>query len=140
MTELHKVMKKYLEVNNCYPCNTFWEEQIREAIKTDEQSEPDVEALVRPKIGEVKWENRYSTTLENDKMGRWMRIGRVNSMTIAIITKATNDETKETRFVVKVPNDNSDESIQTHYLTMTEDGAKERAETHIKKYISKFFA
>lgn len=38
MTELHKVMKKYLEVNNCYPCNTFWEKQIREAIEADEKS------------------------------------------------------------------------------------------------------
>lgn len=37
MTELHKVMKKYLETNNCYPGNKFWEKQISDAIKIDEQ-------------------------------------------------------------------------------------------------------
>ena len=54
MTELHKVMKKYLEANNCYPCNTLWEKQIREAIETDEaESEVSVDKRVMPNVKQL---------------------------------------------------------------------------------------
>ena len=66
MTELHKVMKKYLEINNCYPCNTFWEKQIREAIESDEKSSQ-LEPPVKPEIAEDSPEVIWGEPLRKKK-------------------------------------------------------------------------
>jgi len=93
-----------------------------------------LEAQVMQKIAGIRWESRYSTTLEDDKMGRWMRLGRINGMTVAIILKA-----KE-RFIVKLPNNKSYESLENAIIVTSENEAMLEAEKYIAKYVSNFFA
>jgi len=93
---------------------------------------------VMPKIAGIIWEQRYSKTLDNDKFGRWMRIGRINGMTIATITKA-EVENKPTRYVVRLPNDTGDESLQNDLITLSENEAMLEAEKYIAKYVSNFW-
>ncbi len=93
-----------------------------------------LEAQVMQKIAGIRWENRYSTTSEDDKMGRWMRLGRINGMTVAIILKA-----KE-RFIVKLPNNKSDESLENAIIVTSENEAMLEAEKYIAKYVSNFSA
>jgi len=82
---------------------------------------------------QIRWEQRYSTTSEDDKFGRWMRIGRVNGMTLAIITKVKGEFL--TKFVIALPNINGNESIHGHLIRQTEEGAINDAERHIIDYI-----
>ena len=98
-----------------------------------------VEPRVMRKIAGIQWEQRYSKTLDNDKFGRWMRIGRINGMTVAIITKA-EVENKPTRFVVKLPNNRGDESLQNNIILLSENEAMNEAEKYIAKYVSNFSA
>lgn len=93
-----------------------------------------VQQQVIQKIAGIRWESRYSATLEDDKMGRWMRLGRINGMTVAIILKA-----KE-RFIVKLPNNKSDESLENAIIVTSENEAMLEAEKYIAKYVSNFFA
>ena len=92
-----------------------------------------------PKIAGIVWEQRYSKTLDNDKFGRWMRIGRINEMTVAIITKA-EVENKPTRYVVRLPNNTGNESLQNDIITLSENEAMLEAEKYIAKYVSNFTA
>ena len=98
-----------------------------------------LEKLVMPKIAGIVWEQRYSKTLDNDKFGRWMRIGRINEMTVAIITKA-EVENKPTRYVVRLPNNTGNESLQNDIITLSENEAMLEAEKYIAKYVSNFTA
>ena len=91
-----------------------------------------IEALVKPKIAGIQWESRYSTTLKDDERGRWMRIGRINGMTVAIILKA-----KE-RFLIKLPNNSGDESLQSHIIATDLGQGMLEAEKYIAKYVSNF--
>ena len=99
----------------------------------------DHELRVMPKIAGIVWEQRYSKTLDNDKFGRWMRIGRINEMTVAIITKA-EVENKPTRYVVRLPNNTGNESLQNDIITLSENEAMLEAEKYIAKYVSNFTA
>lgn len=83
----------------------------------------------------IVWEQRYSRTLNNDKFGRWMRIGRINGMTVAIITKA-EVENKPTRYVVKLPNNTGNESLQNNIITSSENDAMLESEKYIVEYVS----
>ena len=96
-----------------------------------------VELPVMPKIAGIRWEQRYSRTLEDDNLGRWMRIGRVNGMTVAIITKIRVDPV---RFTVHLPNNKGDESVGGFITALTEQEAMERAEKYICEYVSNFSA
>lgn len=86
------------------------------------------------KIADMVWESRYSYTSADDKFGRWMRIGRINNMTVAIITKVKMGE----RFLVKLPNCRGDESIENCLILHTEEEAKKEAVKYIRKYVSNF--
>lgn len=96
-----------------------------------------LEPRVMRKIAGIRWEQRYSTTLDDDKLGRWMRIGRVNGMTVAIITKI---KIEPVRFTVHLPNNKGDESVEGFITALTEQEAMERAEKYIVEYVSKFSA
>lgn len=91
-----------------------------------------VQLEVMPKIAGIRWESRYSTTLKDDERGRWMRIGRINGMTVAIILKA-----KE-RFLIKLPNNRSDESLENHIIATDLGQGMLEAEKYIAKYVSNF--
>ena len=102
----------------------------------EEISSP-VEPEVMQKIAGIRWEQRYSTTLDDDKLGRWMRIGRVNGMTVAIITKI---KVEPVRFTVHLPNNKGDESVEGFITTLTEQEAMGKAEKYICEYASNFSA
>lgn len=72
----------------------------------------------------IIWEERYSNTSEDDKYNRWMRIGRINGMTFAIITKVKSKET--TRYLLRFPNMTGDESLSSDLICETELEAKSR--------------
>jgi hypothetical protein len=91
-----------------------------------------IEPLVKPKIAGIQWESRYSTTLKDDERGRWMRIGRINGMTVAIILKA-----KE-RFLIKLPNNKGDESLENCIIATDLGQGMLDAEKYIAKYVSNF--
>lgn len=73
MSELHKLMKHYFDLNGCYIGNEYWSKLIEKAIKTDEaESEVSVEAIVKPAndvITNIKhdidymWEECYDSEL-----------------------------------------------------------------------------
>jgi len=93
-----------------------------------------VEARVMRKIAGIRWESRYSTTLKDDERGRWMRIGKINGMTVAIILKA-----KE-RFLIKLPNNRGDESLENCIIVTDLGQGMLEAEKYIAKYVSNFSA
>ena len=84
----------------------------------------------------IEWEKRYSLTLDDDKMGRWMRIGRINGMTVAIMTKVKfeREGINEIRFLTKLPNNTGNESIQNNIVSLTEGEALAESERYIIKY------
>ncbi|MCK9209228.1 MAG: hypothetical protein M0P61_00190 [Ignavibacteriaceae bacterium] len=88
------------------------------------------------KIAPIIWEKRYSTTEADDKFGRWMRIGRINEMTVAIITKAVHLE--KIKYVVKLPNNKGDESLQSDIIVNSENEAMLEAEKFIAGYVANF--
>ena len=100
----------------------------------DEMKAIPIEPPVMQKITGIRWEQRYSTTLEDDEQGRWMRLGRINGMTVAIILKV------QERFIVKLPNNRSDESLENAIIVTSEQEAMLEAEKYIAKYVSNFSA
>ena len=82
----------------------------------------------------IIWENRYSNNEENDKFGRWMRIARVNGITMAMITKVGIEPIK---YLVQLPNNGDSESLLGTIIALTEAEAKRQAEEHIKKFIKR---
>lgn len=90
--------------------------------------------MVMQKIAGIQWESRYSTTLKDDERGRWMRIGRINGMTVAIILK------EKERFLIKLPNNSGDESLENHIIATDLGQGMLDAEKYIAKYVSNFSA
>ncbi len=88
------------------------------------------------KIAPIIWEKRYSDTSTDDKFGRWMRIGRINEMTVAIITKAVHLE--RIKYVLRLPNGKGDESLQSDIITNSENEAMLEAEKFIAGYVANF--
>jgi len=88
------------------------------------------------KIAGIIWEKRYSITEADDKFGRWMRIGRINDMTVAIITKV--ESVGKIKFVVKLPNIKGDETLQNNLLVDSEDEAMIEAGEYIRGYADNF--
>jgi len=78
----------------------------------------------------IIWEMRYSDNVDNDRLGRWMRLGRIDGMTVAIITKVRD------RFLVTLPNNKGDESLQNSIIMLSVSEAITQTEKHIAKYIS----
>ena len=91
----------------------------------------------RTKIASIVWEKRYSTTEADDRFGRWMRIGRINDMTVAIVIKAVHLE--KIKYVVKLPNNKGDESLQSDIMANSENEAMLAAEKHIAEYVANFY-
>lgn len=87
----------------------------------------------------IVWEKRYSKTLDNDRFGRWMRIGRVNGATVAIMSKVEVPN-KPISFMVKLPNNKSDESLETSIMASDEKEAMLNAEKYIIEYINNFLS
>lgn len=105
-------------------------------IKYYEDNLTKVNKAVPNKIAGIIWEKRYSTTEADDRFGRWMRIGRINEMTVAIITKAVHLE--KVKYVVKLPNDRADESLQSNIMVNSENEAMLEAEKFIAGYVANF--
>jgi hypothetical protein len=95
-----------------------------------------VKQALNTKIADIIWEKRYSVTEADDGFGRWMRIGRINDMTVAIITKAVHLE--KTKYVVKLPNNKGDESLQSDIIVNSENEAMLEAEKFIAGYVANF--
>lgn len=90
----------------------------------------------QPPIAGIVWEKRYSATEADDRFGRWMRIGRINEMTVAIITKAVHLE--KIKYVLRLPNNKGDESLQSDIITNSENEAMLEAEKFIAGYVANF--
>ena len=88
-------------------------------------------------IAGIVWEKRYSTTEADDRFGRWMRIGKINDMTVAICIKAVHLE--KIKYVVKLPNNKGDESLQSDIMANSENEAMLAAEKHIAEYVANFY-
>lgn len=87
-------------------------------------------------IAKIQWEHRYSTTDESDKFDRWIRLGRIKNMTVAIIVKVKIKE--KVNYVLKVPNNTILETLTNKLIFNTEADAKEEANNYIHDYISNF--
>ena len=122
----------------CEECNdTGWVGDNGPGISGNNEYEPRSLCKQKPqKQGQagIDWEKRYSLSLHNDKQGRWMRIGRINGMTVAIITKA-ND-----KFLVRVPNNKGDESLVNGIIATSEQEAMLKGKEYIAEYVSNFSA
>lgn len=141
----------YLRIRNSFPCADFSKNEMYYVKATNdvwgyvsELKKSDVEAFevgkregeLKNKIAPIIWEKRYSTTEADDKFGRWMRIGRINEMTVAIITKAVHLE--KIKYVLRLPNNKGDESLQSDITTNSENEAMLEAEKFIAGYVANF--
>ncbi len=133
--ELVKVVKDYLRTTEGdYPGNSdYWKNKFKNAYRLDTEY-MDLTKKSR-KVAEIQWEKRYSRTLDNDKFGRWMRIGRINNITVAIMQKVESDGLP-VRFLVRLPNNRGDESLQNNIVDLYERAAMEEAQKYIRKYIN----
>jgi len=124
-------------------CKIHYSKAINDIIEND-QKQFDEQLTQAYQLGKrqnniagIVWEKRYSTTEADDKFGRWMRIGRINDMTIAIIIKAVHLE--KIKYVVKLPNNKGDESLQSDIMANSENEAMLAAEKHIAEYVANFY-